>query len=87
VDSIADEAVIGFGDLICSSQISIISQFPVRGFGNRGQCMAIEVLSVNRIGQISGTTGPSWKYLVDPVLKTYSRDAEVFVGHAGTGLL
>ena len=24
LDSIADEAVIGFGDLICSSQISII---------------------------------------------------------------
>jgi hypothetical protein len=30
--------------------------------------MTIEVLSVNRIGQISGTTDPSsWPYLVDPV--------------------
>jgi len=29
--------------------------------------MAIEVLSVNRIGQISGTTNASWPLLVDPV--------------------
>jgi hypothetical protein len=29
--------------------------------------MAIEVLSVNRIGQISGTTGASWPLLVDAV--------------------
>jgi hypothetical protein len=27
----------------------------------------IEVLSVNRIGQISGTTGPTWLRLVDAV--------------------
>jgi hypothetical protein len=29
--------------------------------------MGIDVLRVNRIGQISGTTGPGWPMLVDPV--------------------
>ena len=29
--------------------------------------MGIEVLKVNRIGQISGATGPTWPLLVDPV--------------------
>jgi len=37
------------------------------GFGKMEKRMAIEVLSVDRIGQISGTTDASWPLLVDLV--------------------